>query len=191
MRTKAWTTTPFVVDSLCQRSGGGFFLQSDPSTNLQKVPDWSWNIDQQKYPWHPVAIWLRSIGEVWEVTTWIPKETDLETTVFWRIWRQHSFGRRVFQRETLLSSSLLPQASRHQGPSPRCVSCDPPQEAETNSPKEYWARSRSTRNNMAHMGVSWNKGTPKSSILMGFSSINHHFWDTPMTMEPPICFPFP
>ena len=80
--TKAWTTTPFVVDSLCQRSGGGFFLQSDPSTNLQKVPDWSWNVDQQKYPWHPVAIWLRSIGEVWEVTTWIPKETDLETTVF-------------------------------------------------------------------------------------------------------------
>ena len=25
--------------------------------------------------------------------------------------------------------------------------------------------------------VSWNRGTPKSSIQMGFSTINHHFWD--------------
>ena len=28
------------------------------------------------------------------------------------------------------------------------------------------------------MGVSKNKGTPKSSILIGFSSINHPFWGT-------------
>ena len=28
------------------------------------------------------------------------------------------------------------------------------------------------------MGVSKNSGTPKSSILMGFSIINHPFWGT-------------
>ena len=30
-----------------------------------------------------------------------------------------------------------------------------------------------------HMGVSWNRGTSKSSILMGFSLINPPFWGTP------------
>ena len=31
-----------------------------------------------------------------------------------------------------------------------------------------------------HMGVSKNNGTPKSSILIGFSIINHPFWGTPI-----------
>ena len=31
-----------------------------------------------------------------------------------------------------------------------------------------------------HLGVSKNNGTPKSSILIGFSIINHPFWDTPI-----------
>ena len=31
-----------------------------------------------------------------------------------------------------------------------------------------------------YMGVSKNKGTPKSSILIGFSLINHPFWGTPI-----------
>ena len=35
------------------------------------------------------------------------------------------------------------------------------------------------------MEVSWNRGTPKSSILMGFSLINQPFWGTPF-METPI-----
>ena len=30
------------------------------------------------------------------------------------------------------------------------------------------------------MGVSENRGTPKSSILIGFSIINHPFWGTPI-----------
>ena len=30
------------------------------------------------------------------------------------------------------------------------------------------------------MGVSENSGTPKSSILIGFSIINHPFWSTPI-----------
>ena len=30
------------------------------------------------------------------------------------------------------------------------------------------------------MGVSENRGTPKSSILRGFSIINHPFWGTPI-----------
>ena len=32
------------------------------------------------------------------------------------------------------------------------------------------------------MGVSKNSGTPKSSILIGFSIINHPFWGTPILM---------
>ena len=31
-----------------------------------------------------------------------------------------------------------------------------------------------------HMGVSENGGTPKSSILIGFSIINHPFWGIPI-----------
>ena len=35
-------------------------------------------------------------------------------------------------------------------------------------------------NNDKHMGVSKNNGAPKSSILIGFSIINHPFWGTPI-----------
>ena len=34
--------------------------------------------------------------------------------------------------------------------------------------------------NWKHLGVSKNSGTPKSSILMWFSIINHPFWGTPI-----------
>ena len=36
-----------------------------------------------------------------------------------------------------------------------------------------------------YMGVSKNRGTPKSSILIGFSLINHLFW-VPLFLETPI-----
>ena len=35
------------------------------------------------------------------------------------------------------------------------------------------------------MGVSENSGTPKSSILIGFSIINHPFWGTPISWKHP------
>ena len=35
-------------------------------------------------------------------------------------------------------------------------------------------------NTHKQMGVSKNNGTPKSSILIGFSIINHPFWGTPI-----------
>ena len=39
------------------------------------------------------------------------------------------------------------------------------------------------------MGVSKNNGTPKSSILIGFSTINHPFWGGfPLFLETPKCF---
>ena len=37
-----------------------------------------------------------------------------------------------------------------------------------------------------YMGVSKNNGTPKSSILIGFSIINHPFWSTPIFGNPHI-----
>ena len=39
------------------------------------------------------------------------------------------------------------------------------------------------------MGVSKNNGTPKSSILIGFSSINHPYWGTPIFGNTPMRFP--
>ena len=36
------------------------------------------------------------------------------------------------------------------------------------------------RKTIEHMGVSKNNGTPKSSILIGFSIVNHPFWGTPI-----------
>ena len=38
-----------------------------------------------------------------------------------------------------------------------------------------------------HMGVSENRGTPKSSILIGFSIINHPFWGIPIFGNTHIC----
>ena len=37
-----------------------------------------------------------------------------------------------------------------------------------------------------HMGVSINRGTPKSSILVGFSLVNHPLWGTPIYGNPHI-----
>ena len=37
------------------------------------------------------------------------------------------------------------------------------------------------------MEVSWNRGTLKLSMLMGFSSVNHPFWGTPISGNPHIC----
>ena len=39
-----------------------------------------------------------------------------------------------------------------------------------------------------HMDVSENSGTPKSSILIGFSIINHPFWGTPIIGNTHILF---
>ena len=38
------------------------------------------------------------------------------------------------------------------------------------------------------MGVSKNSGTPKSSIFIGFSIINHPFWGTPNFLKHPYVF---
>ena len=40
------------------------------------------------------------------------------------------------------------------------------------------------------MGVSKNNGTPKSSIPIGFSIINHPFWGTPIIGNAQICSQF-
>ena len=39
---------------------------------------------------------------------------------------------------------------------------------------------RGEKHLFGHVGVSKNNGTPKSSILIGFSIINHPFWGTPI-----------
>jgi len=39
------------------------------------------------------------------------------------------------------------------------------------------------------MGVSENSGTPKSSILIGFSIVNHPFWGTPIFGNTRIVYP--
>ena len=48
-------------------------------------------------------------------------------------------------------------------------------------PLEMWPIVRSTDSwSKNNMGVSKNRGTPKSSILIGFSIINHPFSGTPI-----------
>ena len=39
---------------------------------------------------------------------------------------------------------------------------------------------------MVEVGVSKNRGTPKSSILIGFSIINHPFWGTTLFGNPQV-----
>ena len=43
-----------------------------------------------------------------------------------------------------------------------------------------WQLTCPIRFSNSHTGVSDNRGTPKSSILIGFSIINHPFWGTPI-----------
>ena len=53
----------------------------------------------------------------------------------------------------------------------------------------FWHKNHSypkNRSNNHHMEVSWNKGTPKSSILMWFSLINPPFCGTPTYGNPNI-----
>ena len=40
-----------------------------------------------------------------------------------------------------------------------------------------------------YMGVSLNGGTPKSSILIGFSIINHPYWGTTILGKPHVVYP--
>ena len=46
--------------------------------------------------------------------------------------------------------------------------------------KKNWQLPRSLSTSSIYMGVSKNRGTPKSSILIGFSIINHPFWGAPI-----------
>ena len=53
--------------------------------------------------------------------------------------------------------------------------------------KEYYSTTQASSScsskkyfSLKHMGVSKNWGTPKSSILIGFSILNHTFWGSPI-----------
>ena len=50
--------------------------------------------------------------------------------------------------------------------------------------KETWCSKKNTPPKL-NMGVSKNRGTPKSSILIRFSIINHPFWGTPIFWKHP------
>ena len=54
--------------------------------------------------------------------------------------------------------------------------------------KGFSLKRRETWFVLTHMGVSKNNGTPKSSILIGFSIINHPFWGTPYFWKHPYRF---
>ena len=46
--------------------------------------------------------------------------------------------------------------------------------------KKIWTSEKKKDIIYIYMGVSRNRGTLKSSILIGFSTINHPFWGTPI-----------
>ena len=67
----------------------------------------------------------------------------------------------------------------------RCAIYSPPPGGGTWAIYLFWRRSicmnkKQHRPAMVYLGVSKNRGTPKSSILIGFSIINHPFWGTPI-----------
>ena len=70
--------------------------------------------------------------------------------------------------------SLLPLVKKNQ------MTCDSSSECFRNNPLSC------RRNNMVNLDVSESNGTPKSSILTGFSIINHPF-GVPLFLETPIC----
>ena len=59
------------------------------------------------------------------------------------------------------------RATGHGGPRPR-------------PRRRRWLRVHVPSTSIYHMGVFKNRGTPRSSILIGFSIINHLFWGTPI-----------
>ena len=48
----------------------------------------------------------------------------------------------------------------------------------------FWPLQVESCLNRSHMGVSYNRGTPKSSMFMGFSFFNHPFWGTTILGNP-------
>ena len=55
---------------------------------------------------------------------------------------------------------------------------------QVNFEKSYAKPILQPQKEVIHMGVSTNGGTPKSSILMGFSIIDHPFWGIPIYGNP-------
>ena len=51
----------------------------------------------------------------------------------------------------------------------------------------HWGTRCFSKTWWAHLGVSKNRGTPKSSILIGFSIINHPFWGTRILGNTHLC----
>ena len=90
------------------------------------------------------------------------------------------------------SNALMTDLNIHCHLKPRCLSSKdvfpfsfrmmgvpaPPWTAKTPCTGSFLGEQGNQRPGQEHMGVSENSGTPKSSILIGFSIINHPFWGT-------------
>ncbi len=63
---------------------------------------------------------------------------------------------------------------------PSCISDTKPKKIILDNLSICLARLRQSILFQKHMGVSKNNGTPKSSILIEFSTINDPFWGTPI-----------
>ena len=74
-------------------------------------------------------------------------------------------------------------------PVPTELSADKEPEPEKD-PAEVEAQQKDLKSKIHYMDVSENRGTPKSSILIGFSIINHPFWGTPIFGNTHISFFF-
>ena len=120
---------------------------------------------------------------------WASQPLRLETGIsFWDFWGDGPHSPYRDSRDTLPKTNssplniCLPQTSlptRHfQGRH------DSYRECRYHMPRAVRERKREN----FYMGVSKNSGTPKSSILIGFSSINHPFWGTPNFWKHPYGF---
>ena len=91
------------------------------------------------------------------------------------------------------SETFSPTNSHHQTPSAvglshlHSASSLAPSLSST-EPSHQKTSGKSQLKKRSYMGVSKNRGTPKSSILIGISIINHPFWGNPIFGNTHICF---
>ncbi len=88
-------------------------------------------------------------------------------------------GRKGFNAKDTCESSGARFQGRNAMPCGTFVTCETEREGKTNSGwgfNGFWRGKKGAK----YMGVSKNIGTPKSSILIGFSIINNPFWGIPI-----------
>ena len=146
--------------------------------HLQVWVGW-WLASKRRGQEIPTFIGFKPIGSVDGIFTYIYHKNNLPTfivkikinknvstqTIHGSFWEKYSKPDRP----------AIPHLHQKDPPSPRTV---------------LFSGREKHRSPKKHLDVSKNSGTPKSSILIGFSIINHPFWGTPIFGNTRISWPW-